>query len=384
MTRSPLLSRSRARSFAVVAVATLAALSPLTSCTGIANDRADVDEQIGHRRTSFMDVDVDDGLACIRSIEPGKLFVRAQAPLFRMRVTLNDDASALDLVVDNVLPDATLEAHDAGGAAMPVVVAAGARPTQRVARIEAHGVRTFDVVVRAPDEGDRRPYRFALLADVQEAIADVGDIYARINEDPSIRFVLFSGDLTRRGTRPELEEFERREHELRIPLYATLGNHELAADEVYFQQMYGRGSFHFAFRGVHYTLLDSGSATISPKTYRWLDGWLAQGRDAVHVVATHIPPIDPVGVRNGSFANRSEASRLLASLASGGVDLTLYGHVHSFYAFANAGIPAYISGGGGAVPERLDGVHRNYLVIDVDPGAPGGGRVLSVGVVRVD
>ena len=113
----------------------------------------------------------------------------------------------------------------------------------------------------------------------------------------------------------------------------------------------------------------------------WLDGWLAAGRGNVHVVGMHIPPLDPSGIRNGAFASRGEASKLLAKLAAGGVDLTLYGHVHSYYAFENAGIPAYVSGGGGSIPERFDGMGRHYLVVDVDPGA---GRVLSVGVVRID
>jgi predicted phosphodiesterase len=71
---------------------------------------------------------------------------------------------------------------------------------------------------------------------------------------------------------------------------------------------------------------------------------------------------------------------LVARLASGKVDLTLYGHIHSFYAFANAGIPAYISGGGGAIPERLDGIGRHFLTIDVDPVS----QLFQVAVVRVD
>jgi hypothetical protein len=36
----------------------------------------------------------------------------------------------------------------------------------------------------------------------------------------------------------------------------------------------------------------------------------------------HIPPLDPTGVRNGAFASRSEAAKLLARLAEGGVDLS--------------------------------------------------------------
>jgi Icc protein len=100
----------------------------------------------------------------------------------------------------------------------------------------------------------------------------------------------------------------------------------------------------------------------------------------VHIFGTHYPPIDPAGARAGSFRSRKEAAKLLSLLAAGEVDLTLYGHIHSYYSFSNAGIPAHISGGGGAIPERLDGIGRHFMVIETDP--PRG--VGTVGLVRVD
>jgi predicted phosphodiesterase len=357
-----------------------AALLLAGSCTRVAEDRAAGDLRVGHASGAPLDVDVEDGAACVRAIAPGELRLRAQTPSPRFRVRVKDGARTLRVAIDNVLPDATLAIE--GGSA---TLAPGERPRDKIWTVAVPESGVVEGSVHAPDEASRAPYRFALLADVQEAIPDVGDVYAKLNEDPAIRFVLFSGDLTRRGTREQLDRFETRERELRVPLYATLGNHELGDDELHFQQMFGRGSFHFAFRGVDFTLLDSASATIDPRVYGWLDGWLAAGRDHVHVVAMHIPPLDPVGTRNGAFASRSEASKLVATLAAANVDVTLYGHIHSFYAFANGGIPAYISGGGGAVPERLDGIGRNFLVLDVDPGTQAGeGRLLSVGVVRVD
>jgi Icc-related predicted phosphoesterase len=134
------------------------------------------------------------------------------------------------------------------------------------------------------------------------------------------------------------------------------------------------------FRGVQFTMLDSGSATLAPTTYRRLTGWLAEGQSRVHVVGMHMPPLDPVGTRNGGFASRAEAARLLALLSRGEVDLTVYGHIHSYYSFSNAGIPAFISGGGGAIPERFDGIGRHFLVIDVAPEA----ATVTAQVVRID
>src|SRR6185503_14516782 len=113
--------------------------------------------------------------------------------------------------------------------------------------------------------------------------------------------------------------------------------------------------------------------------YQELSGWLSEGRERVHVVAMHIPPLDPVGERNAAFGSRAEAGALLSRLSEGKVDLTLYGHIHAYYAFENAGIPAFISGGGGAHPERLSGIGRHYLTVDI-----GAGGVVGTGVVRVD
>jgi hypothetical protein len=67
-------------------------------------------------------------------------------------------------------------------------------------------------------------------------------------------------------------------------------------------------------------------------------------------------------------------------MADHGVDLGVYGHVHSYYAFSHAGIPAYISGGGGAITERLDGIGRHYLKVEADVSA----QTFSTEVVRID
>lgn len=203
-----------------------------------------------------------------------------------------------------------------------------------------------------------------------------------MNEEPGVRFALLVGDLTERGGDDELERFARELEPLRLPVYTTLGNHELGSSngDPGYHRWFGRGSFRFVFRGVQFTMLDSASGTLAPEVYDWLDGWLAEGAARTHVVGMHIPPIDPVGVRSGSFASRAEADKLLARLSRGNVDLTVYGHVHSYYAFANAGIPAFITGGGGAIPERMDAIGRHFLVFDVDPTV----QRLTSTLVRVD
>ncbi|MEZ4258080.1 MAG: metallophosphoesterase [Polyangiaceae bacterium] len=374
-------ARGAARALVAAGVVGLA-LGASSSCVNVARRRAEADLDVGRASADALDVEMVDGLACVRAIGPGALTLRAQAPTVRGRVTVKGGAPTLTVTVDNVHADARFVARAPDGALLP---SAGEPPTRRkqiVRRVTVPAAGVVELDVSAPTAADSGPFDVGVLADVQEAIATVGEVYARINEHPSLEFVLFTGDLTRQGRREQLEEFERREQELDVPLYATLGNHELGAERVYFQEMYGRGSYSFVHRGVRFTMLDSASATLDPLVYGWLDGWLEQGRDATHVVAMHIAPFDPVGLRNGSFASRAEAAMLVSRLARGRVDVTLYGHVHSFYAFANGGIPAYISGGGGAIPERMDGIGRNFLVMSLEAAGPTARRP-EVTMVRV-
>jgi predicted phosphodiesterase len=348
----------------------------LVACTRPAEDRARQDERVGQAEANGTRVTVGSGLAVVRRLDEDELVLWGSAPSFDVEVSI-DEARTLGLEVWNALPDIAVTSADAA-----VAIEKGPPselPTRHSFRLELPpGTTTLRVA--PPDAGERGPLRFAVMSDVQEAIDDVGDIYARVNQEPDIRFLFGAGDLTERGHDEQLARFERELRALAVPYFTTLGNHELGESPPRYHDWYGRGSFQFDFHGVTFTLLDSASATLDPIVYGWLDGWLARARDSVHIVGMHIPPLDPIGVRNGAFASRAEAAKLLALLAHGRVDLTLYGHIHSFYTFDNAGIPAYISGGGGAIPERFDDMGRHFLVVDADPDE----GIRGVRVIRVD
>lgn len=374
----------------------------IAGCIDVADGRARRDEQVGRAVGDGLSVAVEQGLAAVTSLGAGAVTLWAQAPAFGLSIDRTappsgggagapDDATVV--TIENVLGDATLTSLDGGAvellapapeaAVVPTVKRWRVSPANNVppgGMAVAPVLRQSRLLLASPDWSDRTPFRFAMYADIQEKIGKVQDIYAKMAEDPRLRFALLSGDLTTRGTSAQLARFQNELKTLAFPVYATLGNHELGTRDDLFHDFFGRGSFSFTFRGARFTLLDSASATLAPLTYRWLDGWLSAGRDAFHLVAMHIPPLDPVGQRGGGFASRLEASMLVGRLAGGQVDVTVYGHVHSYYAFSNAGIPAYISGGGGAVPERLDGIGRHYLSIDVDPAS----QWFQVAVVRVD
>ena len=360
----------------------LCLLCGFSACTRPSEQRAHQDAQIGQAETDELRVEVPGGHAVVRELGAGYVSLWASAPRFQVQLGYRVDPPAeLWLEVANCMPAAALSSTPA------VTLLASERDAGGVCRFQLAppaDVRELELELAPPDSVRPAHFRFAVLSDVQEAINRVQDIYTRLNqlidEPPGIDFLLGAGDLTSQGTRAELERFQLELTGLRIPYYTTLGNHELGQNPTLFHDYFGRGSQSFDYRGVRFSLIDSASATVDPIVFDWLEEWLQPSASQLHVVAMHIPPLDPTGVRNGAFASRSEAAKLLARLAEGGVDLTLYGHVHSYYHFQNAGIQAYISGGGGSIPERFDQIGRHFLVVDADPEA----RRLTVRVVRVD
>jgi hypothetical protein len=326
-------------------------------------------------------VEVEDGLAAIRDFSPGRLELWANAPALRVTLELPPESPELwTIELRNLLPEAEVSLEDAAGNPLPLTRLERELATERGLSITRASSRRMTLQVRPKDLHSAEPFQFIALADVQEAIDEVGDVFAKMNEQEGARFAMFSGDITQRGGEKELVRFQLALRELAIPLYTTLGNHELAEDPVPYHDYFGRGSQSFRFHGARFTFLDSASATLDPMVYDWLETWLSAGRDENHLVFMHVPPLDPSGIRNGAFSSRAEAAKLLSLLGRGRVDTTFYGHVHSYYAFENAGIPAFISGGGGAIPERFDGIGRHFLLVSVDPRVAG----TDVRVVRVD
>lgn len=355
-------------------------LIALTACTRPAEDRATRDELIGRASIDGAEVDVAGGLGHVRTLAPGQLTLWAQAPVLDLTLDLSAAAAGTwTITVDNALADLALSGTTPAGPAAPVA-ADPTRDTLRAWTVELPAGRTT-LRIAPPDAADLAPWSFVVMGDIQSAMPSVHEVFDRISAEPGPRFVVSTGDVVDRGREDEYELFEQQLAHLDLPYYSTIGNHELWGDIDGWYTRFGRATVHFDFRGVAFSLVDSASAGIDPATSAALDGWLAEHAADLHVFATHYPPLDPIGVRQGSFASRREAQGLLARLAAAAVDVTFYGHLHTYTAFTNAGIPAYVSGGGGADPMTFDGIDRHFLVVDVDPAAR---RITDVRVVRVD
>ncbi len=348
----------------------LALLAP--ACLQPGEERALLDRTVGQAAIPGASFAVAGGLAAVRRLEPGVLELWAQAPTLVVDADLAA-AGSWRVTVRNAMPAAALSVD-----AAPPLAATTSVPTVKTWTVHLTPGR-HRLEVTPPDAHRAAPWRFALLNDTQDTWAQLRRFLARINSDPAVRFVVSAGDLTDDGERASLERFQRELSGLRVPLFATVGNHELKPGQpLDWHQLFGRHSLHFAFRQTRFSLVDASRATVDPVVYGWLRGWLQAGEHEAHVFVCHIPPLDPVGARGLGFRSRAEAAKLLAALARGRVDLTLYGHDHGYRAFTNAGIEAHISGGGAASVDPAVGHH--YLTVDVTPGL----GVQRVSVVRLE
>lgn len=344
-----------------------------TGCLRPGLDRAQLDRTVGQAQAQGTLWQVEGGLATFQAITDDAATLWAQAPDLTLTAQTESPAT-WTLTVRNLPQDAVISHADSVGSTgldseLPTV-----KHWQITLPAGASTVRIAPPDVDAPGS-----FRVAILSDVQRALPDVGDIYAVMNRDPTIRFVVSAGDLVNNGAPAELEEFQTRLEALNTPFYATPGNHERGAEETAWRDAFGRGSFQFAFKGAWFTFADSSAATVDPVVYGWLEDWLDAAADDVHLFLTHVPPIDPEGGRNGGWRSRREAAKFFTLLGRHAVDAAVYGHVHSLYRYRNGGVDAWISGGGGALPERLDGVERHYLTVDIETD-----RIAQVAMVPVD
>jgi len=348
----------------------------MVSCLEVAEERAQAEERVGSARYQGLSLRVDGGDASIRTLSHSDGLLRvdlwAQTPQQGLTIRVEQAAELpqidrIELTWHNIMPKSQLVAESPVGS---VSLAAQMSYDEQVPTLlklelpfEGQELR-LQLTPPQPPEGE--PWRFGLFADVQERIDGLEELLSPLGQEP-LEFCLISGDLTSQGRPDELELFQRgMERRLSFPCYATLGNHELGTAGPPFHQYFGRGSYSFSYGGARFSLLDDASATLAPQTLKRLQAWLREAGEPLHIVATHLPILDVDGTRSGSFASRLEAAELLSALAKGGVDLLLYGHVHTYRSFRQAGMAAVISGGGGSIPMRFDGVGRHYVIFELD------------------
>jgi 3',5'-cyclic-AMP phosphodiesterase len=344
-----------------------------------AEERAERDLLLGLAENERFRFIAEDGAVHVRELTENSVTARTSAAELRIRIERKaPELESLTLRLWNLPPTFRLRAER--GVLGPDDVPVSGTPDPSLTLGASWTVRFPPGTESVELEAARRaPTDFTFLAfgDIQGGIDRFEDVIAKVNAEPEADFILMLGDLTSTSRQNEFERVEAAYAQIRFPIYATPGNHDVFTAEAY-QERFGRASFSIMHKGVRFTSVDSASAALAPSTWQRLGSWLEAGRSDPHVIFSHIPATEPTGLRSGQWNSRREARHFIAASAEAGVDLLLFGHIHSFDGYALNGIPAFISGGCGAIEEQLDGIDRHFLRIHVRDGRP------EVEVVRVD
>lgn len=172
------------------------------------------------------------------------------------------------------------------------------------------------------------------MEDLQRSIAD-------INLDPTIEFVVVTGDLSESGDRASIQAIKDELEKLNVPFYAASGNHETTWSEsgvMDFSRVFGDSRFAFTHNGMYFIGFNSGPVIrmadghVAPQDIAWLkhnlDSVSAAG-DAPIFVFTHYP------LRNGDVDNWYNVTDVLRQH---NVQCIIGGHYHRNLLFDCDGI----------------------------------------------
>lgn len=172
------------------------------------------------------------------------------------------------------------------------------------------------------------------MEDLQRSIAD-------INLDPTIEFVVVTGDLSESGDRASIQAIKDKLEKLNVPFYAASGNHETTWSEsgvMDFSRVFGDSRFAFTHNGMYFIGFNSGPVIrmadghVAPQDIAWLkhnlDSVSAAG-DAPIFVFTHYP------LRNGDVDNWYDVTDVLRQH---NVQCIMGGHYHRNLLFDCDGI----------------------------------------------
>jgi len=170
---------------------------------------------------------------------------------------------------------------------------------------------------------------YRLTAESGELLSDA---VAQVNETPNIDFVMFTGDMINTPYQKELMKFLTYANQLRVPWYATLGNHDICIGGFLTKQLYidilNGHNKNFHFKKPYYSFvpkkgykvigLDSiidtritANGQIDEEQVKWLDKELSKSKNDVVLIFLHVPIIEPLHSQNHCLLNADEVLKVL-------------------------------------------------------------------------
>ena len=225
------------------------------------------------------------------------------------------------------------------------------------------------------DPGD---FHFIVYGDNRGNNPPFASILDEVTADPSIAFVIGTGDLVKTEGKKQFRQLIRQiRTRLHVPFIPVPGNHDLEQGGFLWPKIMGPLNYSFRVGPNAFIVFDDNTAdSLGESQMQWLERALADAQDCdTRIVVMHMPLFDrPNGIL-GRCVPEDLSRRFIEIFHKYRVTYIFASHIHGYLKGDYAGIPYTISGGGGA---RLVGsdseryffhylrVHLHHGQVDVE------------------
>jgi len=204
------------------------------------------------------------------------------------------------------------------------------------------------VVISAPNS-DESSFKFLTIGDTQGFTPLFTDMLDHPLTSQS-EFILHAGDITPSGSRSSLEIFSNLSKESSVPIYSTIGNHDIKENNNTdnYEHYFGKTEYFFNFSNVLFISLDSSTGFFSESSIQFLTQIINLFPKNPKIIFTHMPLFDPRPNENHSLLSKSQATQIISLISGNNVKAVISGHIHLFNHTIVNGTHFITSGGGGA------------------------------------
>lgn len=253
-------------------------------------------------------------------------------------------------------------------AALALLGAALAAPAQTTSTTLRHlNSDEFNKVAALQDDS---VLNFVIFGDSEGNKPVFSEILKQAEKEQNIAFAVHLGDMVPQGTEAAYKDFLDQLKDFKLPMLATIGGHDLGAnnDQSLYRQIFGKPYFSFQIgQSGFYFVDDSTPGALDAKQLAWLQNALDQSFALTNrIVFLHKPLVDP-RVNGTKGLPPALVDKLLEIFKHGNVSLIIAADVHARYGGFWGGIRYTICGGGGA-PLEGDSMVSNfhhYMVVHV-------------------
>ncbi len=189
--------------------------------------------------------------------------------------------------------------------------------------------------------------------------------------DRGIDFAVVLGDLADHGFRDEFDAARAGLDSLGVPVYATLGNHDLYQADGWesFKDDFGSATYAVTVADrLKLILLDTAGGELGAAQFDWLERELADTVPVAKIVGTHYAGYDGTTPIMWRLASSAERYKLLSLLRDHAVFAYVAGHLHGYRHTTIAGTEHFIVGTMGM--RSMDRGEPGYLLMTWVRGTP--------------